>query len=342
MTRAKLNRQVILTSRPDGIPQAANFQLVETPIPALLDGGQLLVRNLYLSVEPAMRGWINAAANYSEPVPLGSVMRSFATGCVEESRHPHFTRGDYVTGLFGWQEYAVVPADSARRITDLDVPLSTSLGVLGLNGLTAYVALLDIGRPKPGETVVVSTAAGAVGSVVGQIAKLNGCRTVGIAGGAAKVAMCLSEFRFDDAVDYKSGDLDSRLAAACPAGVDVYFDNTAGAISDAVIPRLNVGARVVVCGTASIAQWAPRPLGPRIERDLLTKRASMQGFLALDHEHRRPEAMRFLSRCVRDGSLRYREDVLEGLHEAPGAIARLYRGENMRLRASLPVVTSPR
>jgi NADPH-dependent curcumin reductase CurA len=257
-------------------------------------------------------------------------MRSFATGRVEESHHARFKQGDFVTGLFGWQEYAVVPADSGvRTITDLDIPLSTSLGVLGLNGLTAYVGLLEIGRPKPGETVVVSTAAGAVGSTVGQIARLNGCRTVGIAGGAAKVAMCLGEFGFDDAIDYKSGDLDSRLASACPAGVDVYFDNTAGAISDAVIRRLNVGARVAICGTASVATWDPPPLGPRIERALLTKRARIEGFLALDYEHKRPQALRFLSQCIRDGSLRYREEILDGLDEAPGAIARLYRGENM-------------
>jgi NADPH-dependent curcumin reductase CurA len=257
-----LNQQVILTSRPEGIPQAANFEIVESPI-AMVDGGHLLVRNLYLSVEPAMRGWVNAAANYAEPVPLGSVMRSFATGRVIESRHPRFKPGDFVTGVFGWQEYAVVSADSViRTITDRDVPLSTSLGVLGLTGLTAYVGLLEIGRPRPGDTVVVSTAAGSVGSIVGQIAKLNGCRTVGIAGGAAKVAICVDEFRFDAAVDYKSGDFDDRLTAACPAGVDVYFDNTAGAISDSVIRRLNIGARVVICGTASIATWEPPPLGP--------------------------------------------------------------------------------
>ena len=323
-----LNKQVILTSRPEGIPQAANFEIVESPIPKV-DSGHLLVRNLYLSVEPAMRGWVNAAVNYADPVPLGAVMRSFATGRVTESRHPRFKPGDVVTGVFGWQEYAVVSADSViRTITDRDVPLSTSLGVLGLTGLTAYVGLLEIGRPRPGDTVVVSTAAGSVGSIVGQIAKLNGCRTVGIAGGAAKVAICVDEFRFDAAVDYKSGDFDSRLAAACPVGVDVYFDNTAGAISDSVIRRLNVGARVVICGTASVATWEPPPLGPRIERTLLTKRASMQGFLAPDYEHKRPEALRFLSRCIREGALRYREDILEGLHEAPGAIARLYRGDN--------------
>jgi len=325
----KLNRQVILSSRPDGIPDAGHFRVIESPLPAVEDG-HLLIRNLYLSVEPAMRGWTNATANYSEPVALGTVMRSFATGRVEESRHARFKPGDVVTGMFGWQEHAVVSAESVvRTITDLDIPLSTSLGVLGLNGLTAYAGLLEIGRPKPGETVVVSTAAGAVGSIVGQIAKFNGCRTVGIAGGPAKVAMCLDEFRFDEAIDYKTGDLDVRLASACADGVDVYFDNTAGAISDSVIRRLNVGARVVICGTASVARWDPPPLGPRIERALLTKRARIEGFLVLDYEHKRPEALRFLSQRIRDGSLRYREEILEGLDEAPGAIARLYRGENM-------------
>jgi len=329
VTKPAVNRQVILTSRPHGIPEAAHFQIIESPLPIITDG-QLLVRNLYLSVDPAMRGWVNAAANYSAPVAVGSVMRSFATGRVEASRHPHFKAGDFVTGLFGWQEYAAVSADAGvRPIADLDLPLSTSLGVLGLNGLTAYAGLLEIGRPKAGDTIVVSTAAGAVGSAVGQIAKFKGCRTVGIAGGPAKVALCLSEFGFDAAVDYKTGDLDASLAVACPAGVDVYFDNTAGGISDAVMRRLNVGARIVVCGTASVASWDPPPQGPRVERILLTKRASMTGFLALDHEHKRAEAVRFLSDRIRDGSLRYREEILEGLDAAPGAIARLYRGDNM-------------
>lgn len=323
------NRQVVLTSRPHGIPDASHFAIVESPVPEI-GAGQLLIRNLYLSVEPAMRGWVNAAANYSEPVPLGTVMRSFATGRVEASRHPDFTPGDVVTGLFGWQEYAAVSPDaSVRTISDLDLPLSTSLGILGLNGLTAYAGLLEVGRPKAGEVVVVSTAAGAVGSAVGQIAKLKGCCAVGITGGPAKVAVCMSQFRFDAAVDYKSGDFDAELAAACPSGVDVYFDNTAGAISDAVMRRLNIGARIVVCGTASVARWDPPPQGPRVERVLLTKRASMTGFLALDYEHKRAEAVRFLSDRIRDGSLRYREEILDGLDEAPGAIARLYRGDNM-------------
>lgn len=324
-----MNRQVTLVSRPEGIPQASHFHIVTSAIPAV-QPGQLLVRNLYLSVEPAMRGWVNATANYSDPVPIGAVMRAFATGRVEESRHPQFTAGDIVTGLFGWQEFAAVPVDGGvRKVAELDLPISTSLGILGLNGLTAYAGLLEVGRPKPGQTVVVSTAAGAVGSAVGQIAKLNGCRTVGIAGGAAKVALCVSEFGFDHAIDYKAGDFGSRLAEVCADGVDVYFDNTAGAISDAVVQRLNVGARVVICGTASVAQWDPPPLGPRIERTLLTKRASMQGFLAFDYANRYPEAIRFLARCIRAGVLRYREEILEGLDEAPGAIARLYRGENL-------------
>jgi NADPH-dependent curcumin reductase CurA len=323
------NRQVILTSRPHGIPDASHFQIVEAPLPSIAEG-QLLIRNLYLSVDPAMRGWVNAAANYSEPVPLGGVMRSFASGRVEASRHPHFKPGDFVTGLFGWQEYAAVPADAGvRAITDLDLPLSTWLGVLGLNGLTAYAGLLEVGRPKPGDTVVVSTAAGAVGSAVGQIARFKGCRTVGIAGGPAKTALCASVFGFDAAVDYKTDAFEAGLAAACPSGVDVYFDNTAGAITDAVMRRLNVGARVVVCGTASIASWDPAPHGPRVERVLLTRRASMTGFLAFDYEHIRAEAVRFLSDRIRDGSLHYREEILDGLDEAPGAIARLYRGDNM-------------
>jgi len=331
------NRQVILTSRPHGIPDATHFQIVQSPLPNI-DAGQLLIRNLYVSVDPAMRGWVNVAPNYSEPVPLGTVMRSFATGRVEASRHPDFKPGDVVTGLFGWQEYAAVSPDAGvRTISDLDLPLSTSLGILGLNGLTAYAGLLEVGRPKPDDVVVVSTAAGAVGSAVGQIAKLKGCRAVGIAGGSAKVALCMSEFGFDAAIDYKSGDLDASLAAACPSGVDVYFDNTAGAISDAVIRRLNVGARVVVCGTASVASWDPAPLGPRVERTLLTRRASITGFLALDYEHKRAETVRFLSDRIRDGSIRYREEILDGLDEAPGAIARLYRGDNMgKLLVRLP------
>ena len=232
--------------------------------------------------------------------------------------------------MFGWQDYAVVDAEAIERKVDgSGLPISTSLGVLGLNGLTAYFALLEVGQPKAGETVVVSTAAGAVGSCVGQIAKIKGCRTVGIAGGPDKVRMCREDFRYDSAVDYKADDLEAALDVACPEGVDVYFDNTAGSISDSIMRRLNVGARVVICGTASIASWDPPPQGPRVERHLLVKRARMQGFLIFDHVQRHPEALRELENWVRNGQIRYREDILDGLEQAPGSIAGLYRGENL-------------
>jgi hypothetical protein len=333
------NRQVRLRARPNGIPEAEHFELVEAEVPALADR-QVLVRNEFLSVEPAMRGWVNEAANYTRPVGIGEVMRAFTAGTVVESRSPAYKAGDRVLGVLGWQEYAAVDARAiARKVTDADIPLSAWLGVLGLNGLTAYFGLLDVGQPRPGDTVVVSTAAGSVGSAVGQIAKIMGCRTVGIAGGPAKTAFCRDEFGYDAAIDYKAGgELGAAIAKACPNGVDVYFDNTGGAISDAVLGHLAIGARVAVCGTASIANWDPPPMGPRITRHFLVKRARMQGFLVTDFAHRFDEAIGRLAAWVRAGKLRYREDILDGIEQAPGAIAGLYRGENMgkrliRLRA---------
>ncbi|HKU98573.1 MAG TPA: NADP-dependent oxidoreductase [Vineibacter sp.] len=321
------NRRVVLASRPLGIPQAAHFALDTAAVPELGDG-QILVRNRYLSVDPAMRGWVNAAANYAPPVPVGDVMRSFAAGDVVASTSDHFRAGDLVSGMFGWQRYAVVDAAVARAVPNRDLPLSTSLGVLGVNGVTAYWGLLGVGQPKTGDTVVVSTAAGAVGSVVGQIARLKGCRTVGIAGGDAKVRQCRDVFGFDAAIDYKAGDLSAALDAACPHGVDVYFDNTSGAVSDAVMSRLAVRSRVVICGTASIASWEPWPVGPRVERHLLVKRARIEGFLLFDWMDKYDDAVRDLTAWVRSGQLRYREHVLKGFEQAPDAIAMLYRGEN--------------
>ena len=326
------NQQVRLKSRPAGIPQAENFEIVETPLPEPAEG-EVLVRNLYLSVEPAMRGWVSAVANYAEPVALGAVMRSLCTGRVVASRAAGYQAGDIVTGWLGWQSYACVrPQAIQRKLLPSALPISTSLGVLGLNGLTAYFGLLDIGRPKAGQTVVVSTAAGSVGSCVGQIAKIKGCRTVGIAGGTTKTALCTEVFGYDVAIDYKAGDLDQALSAACPDGVDIYFDNTAGPISDAVLKHLAVGARIILCGTASVASWNPAPQGPRVERQLLVKRALMQGLLAMDHEARYAGAIEELSQWVGAGRVRYREDILQGLAQAPGAIAGLYRGENLGKR----------
>ena len=211
-----INRQVRLKSRPVDIPQAEHFEIVNVPVPDLGDN-EVLVRNIYLSVEPAMRGWVSDVANYSEPVPLGAVMRAFAVGRVEASRHSDFKPGEFVTGMFGWQDYAAVEVKVIqRKITETDLPISTSLGVLGLNGLTAYFGLLEVGQPKTGETVVVSTAAGAVGSCVGQIAKIKGCRTVGITGGPEKTRICRDEFRYDTAIDYKADNLDSGVGCSLP------------------------------------------------------------------------------------------------------------------------------
>lgn len=328
----KTNTRVLLKSRPTGIPQAGQFEIAEADMPAL-EPGHFIVKNEFLSVEPAMRGWVNAAANYSDPVAIGGVMRSFAAGTVVASRHAGYAEGDKVMGMLGWQQYALSDGTGIRRkVLEHDLPLSLSLGVLGINGVTAYFALTEIGEPRPGDTVVVSTAAGSVGSAAGQIAQLAGCRTVGITGGAAKMKMCLEDFGYDAAVDYKSADFQQSLAAACPKGVDVYYDNTSGAISDAVVARINKNARIIICGTASVASWEPWPSGPRMERHLLNKSARMQGFLVWDYEHRYEEAVAKLAAWVREGKLRYREEILDGITAAPDAIASLYRGENLGKR----------
>ncbi len=322
------NRQVILVSRPTGVAQAENFAIREAAVEPLA-AGQVLVRNEFLSVEPAMRGWIADTGGYSAPVPLGSTMRALAVGTIAESRHPDWRAGDVVTGWFGWQESATIDASAiVRRVVETDLPHSLALGVLGINGVTALIGLTVVGEPKAGETVVVSTAAGSVGSAVGQIAKILGCRAVGFAGGPDKVAQCLKVFGFDAAIDYKAPGLAEAIEAACPSGVNVYFDNTSGAVSDAVYPRLAAGARVVVCGTASIQSWDPWPTGPRVERHLLVKRARAQGFLVFDYKDRWEISVAKLADWVRAGRLRYEEDILAGIEACPAALAGLYRGEN--------------
>lgn len=327
-----INRQVLLAHRPDGIPQSKHFSIVESEIPAL-KSGEVLVRNQWLSVEPAMRGWVNAVGNYSEPVRIGEVMRSFAAGHIVASSHPEWLVGTPVTGLFGWQEYAAVSASTiSRRVEEVDLPLSSSLGVMGINGITAHFGLLEIGQPQPGQTVVVSTAAGSVGSLVGQIAKIYGCRTIGITGGETKRQLCLNAFGYDVALDYKSDIFEEQLRTACINGIDVYFDNTAGAISDAVLPLLATNARVVICGTSSIPSWTPPPLGPRVERHLLVKRARMQGFVIFDHDDYQPKARTDIEKWIREKKLQYREEILDGIECAPDAIAGLYRGENLGKR----------
>lgn len=323
-----VNRQVVLRNRPRGVAQAVDFEIV-AGTSADPGEGEVMVRNAFLSVEPAMRGWIADTGNYSTPVPIGSVMRSLAVGHIVASRHPDWTVGDAVTGWFGWQEFATVGTDAiVRRVEEADLPLSLSLGVLGINGVTAYLALTKIGVPQAGETVLVSTAAGSVGSTVGQIAKHMGCRTIGIAGGPEKVRTCLDQFGYDAALDYHAPDFDAALAGLCSDGIDVYFDNTAGAISDAAMRHLAVGARIVVCGTASVSDWSKWPDGPRVERHLLVKRARMQGFVIFDHLADYAAAVSTLAGWIRDGRIHYREHRLIGLDACPDAIALLYRSEN--------------
>ena len=327
-TAATTNHQIRLARRPVGLPARADWTFAAEPVAPPEPGG-VLVKTLMLSLDPAMRGWMNEGKSYIAPVGIGEVMRSFSAGEVVASKHAQYAVGDKVMGMLGWQDYAVAdPSMVTRKVRETDLPLSLSLGILGLNGVTAYFGLLDLGRPRPGDTVVVSTAAGSVGSAVGQIAALSGCRTVGIAGGPAKCRTCVEAFGYDAAIDYKAADFNERLAAATPDGVDVYFDNTAGAISDAVLKRLAVGARIVICGTASVSSWDPPPMGPRLERHILVKRATMSGLLIFDYAHRYEEAVARLAAWVRAGKLAYREDILDGIEACPGAIAALYRGEN--------------
>jgi NADPH-dependent curcumin reductase CurA len=338
-----VNQQVWLKSRPTGIPQAENFALRDGEVPQISEG-EVLVKNHYLSADPAMRGWINDSSNYWPQVEIGATLRAFAVGEIIASKHSSYAIGDRIMGIFGWQEYsAATDKHIMVKVPRSDLPLSLFLGVLGLNGFTAYFGLLDVGQPNAGETVIVSTAAGSVGSCVGQLAKLKGCRTIGIAGGREKVRQCLEEFGYDAAIDYKGvADLDGAIKAACPDGVDVYYDNTSGAISDAVLRNLKLGARIVVCGTASYPSWNPWNTGPRPERHLLVKRARMQGFLTTDFIARFPEAIANLSGWIRDGKIRYREELLEGIRHAPATVQKLYSGENTgKLVMRLPAAVMP-
>lgn len=323
------NRQIWLRSRPNGIPQAADFDLREVELPALSDE-EFLVHHTYLSADPAMRGWIADKSTYWPRIEVGDTMRAFAAGEIVESRNPDYPVGDHVMGIFGWQDYSAVKQSQVmRKVLETDLPLSLSLGILGLNGLTAYFGLLDVCRPKPGETVAVSTAAGGVGSAVGQIARIKGCRTIGFAGGSEKVRQCVEEFGYDYAIDYKATkDFDAVLAVRCPEGIDAFFDNTSGAVHDAVLRHINLGARIAICGTAAFASWDPWNEGPRPERHLLVKRAVMQGFLTTDFAARYEEAIASLAGWIREGKLKYREDILQGIEAAPASIAKLYAGEN--------------
>ncbi|MEM8631848.1 MAG: NADP-dependent oxidoreductase [Pseudomonadota bacterium] len=323
-----INRRVILVSRPKGVPGPEHFAVEDLPAEAPGDG-QFQVRTRFWSVDPAMRGWVNDVPNYLPPVAIGAAMRSFAVGDVTASNHPAYAVGDMVSGLFGWQRYALSDgSDVDRVVTDTDLSPSLSLGILGLNGITAYFCLREVCDPKPGETVVVSTAAGAVGSAAGQIAKIMGCRTVGITGSDEKVAQCLNDFGYDAAINYRRENVSAALKSAAPEGVNCYYDNTCGPVSDAVMENLALGARIAICGTSAITDWNPLPQGPRVHRQLLVARARMQGFLAFDYKDRYPEAVADLAGWIREGRLSFQEHILSGAEAARDAIGMLYRGEN--------------
>ncbi len=321
------NRRVILTRRPQGVPMPEDFAIDEVAMPEIADG-EFLVRNIYLSVDPAQRGWASAEINYSQPVPIGGPMRALAVGVVTQSRSADVALGEFLYGWFGWQDYAVVkPAAIIQRATEA-VPLSAYVGLLGINGLTAYFALTELGRPVPGNTVLVSTAAGSVGSFVGQIARNLGATAIGLTGDDEKVAACCSRYGYASAHNYKTSDWGAAVAAEAPKGIDVYFDNVGGVILDKALRQMAIGGRVVQCGTASVPTWIPVPTGPRNEREILTRRLVWSGFIVFDYAQRFGVANKALVGWYRDGKLTYDEDVAQGIEHAPGALKAIYAGEN--------------
>jgi NADPH-dependent curcumin reductase CurA len=321
------NRRVTLAARPVGEPTEADFALVEAPIPEA-GAGEVVARTLWLSLDPYQRGRMNEGRSYARHVDLGEVMTAQAVGEVVESRSPRFKPGDVVMGPFGWQEFAAAPERHLRLVDESVAPISTALHVLGMTGLTAYFGLFGICRPIPGETVVVSAAAGAVGQIVGQLARLAGCRAVGIAGSPEKVDDLLTLYGYDTGIDYKQDDLREALRDACPDDVDAYFDNVGGDISAEVHRRLALHARIAICGQIAEYNQVPPHGGPRSVTFMISRRVRMEGFLVGDYAPLYGPALARLTRWLADGRLSYREDVVEGLENAPRAFLGLLRGEN--------------
>lgn len=320
------NIQVLLASRPHGEVQTNNFKIMETQVPEI-DEGQLLVRNHYLSLDPYMRGRMSSARSYAQSVEIGQVMVGGTVGEVVASKNGAFQVGDHVLGAFGWQLYGISDGAGLFKIDDRGIPLAAYLGVMGMPGVTAYVGLLDIGQPKRGETVVVSAASGAVGGVVGQIAKIKGCRAVGIAGGKAKCRYVTEELGFDGCVDYKQGQLVENLARATPDGIDVCFENVGGAIFDTILGRMNPFGRIALCGL--ISQYnAIEPYGMKNIGALLINRIKLQGFIVADHMPRWSEALKDIAQWIGEGRIKYRESIAQGIENAPAAFIGLLAGKN--------------
>jgi NADPH-dependent curcumin reductase CurA len=320
------NKRIVMASRPSGWVNEGNFRVESAPVPKPKDG-EVLVKNLWLSLDPYMRGRMNDTKSYAAKQEIGEVMIGGTVGEVIESKNPKFAVGDKVVGMLGWQQYAVSNGTGLNKIDASRVPMSAFLGVLGMPGVTAWIGLLDICQPKSGETVVVSAASGAVGSVVGQIAKIKGCRAVGIAGGQAKCDYVVKELGFDACVDYKAGKLDDDLKAAVPSGVDCYFENVGGEILDAVLRRMNAFSRIAVCGL--ISQYnVTQPYGVKNFASILTNRIKVQGFIVSDRMELWAKALPELIGWVASGKIKYRETVAQGLESAPKAFIGLLKGEN--------------
>ena len=326
-----INRRVVLASRPEGAPQLSNFRIEERPAPEP-EQGEVLLRTLWLSLDPYMRGRMSAARSYAKPVEVGEPMVGGTVSKVVDSRHPDFKVGDIVLAYSGWQDYAVSNGAGLRKLDPARAPISTALGVLGMPGMTAYTGLLTIGDPKPGETVVVAAATGPVGATVGQIAKVKGCRAVGIAGGPDKCRYLLDAFGFDVAVDHRSKNFADELRAACPDGIDVYFENVGGPVWDAVFPLLNDFARIPVCGLISQYNMTELPPGPdrtpQLFRQVLTRRLTIRGFIVWDFASQAEAFERDVSTWIQQGKIKYKEDVVEGLENAPQAFLGLLQGKN--------------
>ena len=322
------NHQIRLAARPVGMTTRENWQFTTEAVIEPAEGG-VLVKTLSLSLDPAMRGWMNEGKSYIPPVKLGEVMRAGAAGRVLASKNAAFAEGDYVTGWTGVQEYSLSDGNGLVRVDPRVAPLPVYLGTLGMPGMTAYFGLLDIGKPQPGDTVVVSGAAGAVGTVVGQIARIKGCRAIGIAGGADKCRYLTQELGFDGAIDYKSGDVKEGLKQHCPQGVNVYFDNVGGDILDTVLTRIGRGARIVICGAISQYNNTAPVKGPSNYLSLLVNRASMTGMVVFDYTGRYALAAREMAGWIAEGKLKTREDIVEGFDAFPETLLRLFKGENL-------------
>jgi len=323
-------KRVVLASRPVGEPKASDFRIEDCPLPTPGDG-QVLLRTIWLSLDPYMRGRMSDAPSYAAPVPIGGVMEGGTVCEVIASHHPGFAKGDIVLARAGWQTHAVSDGKGLTKIDPKLAPISTAVGVLGMPGMTAYVGLLEIGKPQAGETVVVAAASGAVGSAVGQIAKIKGARVVGIAGGKDKCDYVKRELGFDDCLDHRDPDLAAKLREACPKGIDVYFENVGGAVLEAVFPLLNAFARVPVCGL--IAQYndtgaTPPKWASSMMRSVLTKRLTIRGFIVSDFAARQVDFLRDMSQWVREGKVKYRECITEGIESAPSAFMGLLKGAN--------------